>query len=241
MMWLTIIALSNLKEVKLLDTNDYKNKVLMQTALPQVPEEFFEQIIHFRELMLMYHSAIKEITTKLDILNDELSLGDRKNPIQFIKSRVKKPPSIVSKLQALEKEITVDSIVNSLNDVAGIRVICSFIDDVYKIADMLTKQDDIVLIRTKDYIKNPKPNGYRSYHLIVEVPVFFSDKKQLVKVEIQIRTVAMDFWAGFEHQLKYKKDLEHSKSIEAELKECADTIAETDLKMMDIRNRMEEF
>ena len=223
-----------------MDNNDYKNKVLIQTALPQVPEEFFEQIINFRELMMMYNSAIKEITSKLDILNDELSLGNRKNPIQFIKSRVKKPLSIVTKLQSLGKEVTVESVVDNLDDVAGIRVVCSFIDDVYKIADMLIKQDDIILINAKDYIKNPKPNGYRSYHLILEVPVFFSDKKQLVRVEIQIRTVAMDFWASLEHQLKYKKDLEHSKAIESELKSCAETIANTDLQMMDIRNRIEE-
>ncbi len=220
--------------------NNYKSKVLMQTALPQVPEEFFEKIIDFRELMMVYRSAIKEITTKLDILNDELSLGNRKNPIQFIQSRVKKPMSIVNKLQLLEKEITIESIMDSLNDVAGIRVICSFIDDVYKIADMLTRQDDILLIQEKDYIKNPKPNGYRSHHLIVEVPVYFSEKKQHVRVEIQIRTVAMDFWASLEHQLRYKKDLEHSKSIEAELKACADTIAQTDLQMMTIRNTIEE-
>ena len=223
-----------------MDNNEYKNKVLMQTVLPLIPEEFFEQIVNFRELMMMYHSAIKEITTKLDILNDELSLGNRKNPIQFIKSRVKKPLSIVNKLESLEKEISVESIMGSLDDVAGIRVICSFIDDVYRIAEMLTKQDDIVLIKAKDYIENPKPNGYRSYHLIVEVPVFFSDRKQLVRVEIQIRTVAMDFWASLEHQLKYKKELNHSKSIEDELKMCAETIAQTDLKMMAIRNRMEE-
>ena len=220
--------------------NSYKSKVLMETALPQVPEEFFEQIIDFRELMMMYRSAIKEVTTKLDILNDELSLRNRKNPIQFIQSRVKKPMSIVNKLQALEKEISIESIMGSLNDVAGIRVVCSFIDDVYKIADMLTRQDDILLIQEKDYIKNPKPNGYRSHHLIVEVPVYFSEKKQQVRVEIQIRTVAMDFWASLEHQLRYKKDLEHSKSIEAELKACADMIAQTDLQMMTIRNKIEE-
>ena len=147
--------------------------------------------------------------------------------------------SIANKLQRLEKEISVKSIMNSLNDVAGIRVISSFIDDVYEIADMLVKQDDVFLIETKDYIKNPKPNGYRSYHLIVEVPVFFSDKKQFVKVEIQIRTVAMDFWASLEHQLKYKENLENHQDIEVELKQCAEIIAETDLQMMNIRNKIE--
>ncbi|HZK32989.1 MAG TPA: GTP pyrophosphokinase family protein [Tissierellaceae bacterium] len=219
----------------------YKKTALTETILPYVPEELLEQVSNFREISLLYNSAIREVTTKLEILNDELSLNDREMPIQFIKSRVKKPTSIVNKLHRLGKEISVDSIMNSLNDVAGIRVICSFIDDVYKIADMLLSQDDIVLIREKDYIKNPKPNGYRSYHLIIEVPVFFSDKKQWVRVEIQFRTVAMDFWASLEHQLKYKKDLEDSKEIEEELRECAETIANTDLQMMNIRNKIESM
>lgn len=218
---------------------DFNKIILNKEALPQDPEKFFEGMSHFRELMMMYQSAIREVTTKLTILNDELSLGNRKNPIQFIKSRVKKPLSILNKLEKMEKEISIESIMNSLNDVAGIRVICSFIDDVYKISDMLTKQDDIRLIEIKDYIKNPKPNGYRSYHMIIEIPVFFSDSKQWIRVEIQIRTVAMDFWASLEHELKYKKDLESSKDIEDELKKCAETIAETDYKMMSIRNQIE--
>lgn len=217
-----------------------KAMIITETILPHVPKQIFEEIINFRELMLMYNSAIREVTTKLEILNDELSLNNKGNPIQFIKSRVKKPMSILNKLQKLEKGLSVESIMTSLNDVAGIRVISSFIDDVYKIADMLVKQDDIVLIEAKDYIKNPKPNGYRSYHLIIEVPVFFSEKKQNVRVEIQIRTVAMDFWASLEHQVKYKKDLEGAKAIEDELKECAETIAKTDLQMMNIRNKIEE-
>lgn len=219
---------------------DFNKIVLNKSSLPNDPEKFFEGMSHFRELMMMYQSAIREVTTKHTILNDELSLGDRKNPIQFIKSRVKKPLSIVNKLEKLEKEISIESIMNSLNDVAGIRVICSFIDDVYKISDMLTKQDDIKLIRVKDYIKNPKPNGYRSYHMIIEIPVFFSDSKQWIRVEIQIRTVAMDFWASLEHELKYKNYVEGSKEIENELKKCANTISETDYKMMSIRNQIQE-
>ena len=222
-----------------MENKGINQKYLMQTVLPKIPEQIFEEIVNFRELMMMYHSAIREVTTKLEILNDELSLDSEKNPIQFIKSRVKEPMSIVSKLNKLDKEFSVESIMTNLNDVAGIRVISSFIDDVYNIADMLVKQDDIVLIDAKDYIKNPKANGYRSYHLIVEVPVFFSQEKQMVRVEIQIRTVAMDFWASLEHQLKYKKNLKDSKKIEDELKECADTISQTDLKMMNIRNEIE--
>lgn len=222
-----------------MNNNDSKKTFLMQTILPQIPEGAFEEITNFKELMLMYNSAVREITTKLEILNDELSLDNRENPIQIVKSRIKKPLSILRKLEKLEKDINVESIMNSLNDVAGIRVICSFIDDVYKIADMLTKQDDIVLIEAKDYIKNPKPNGYRSYHLIVEVPVFFSDKKQWVRVEIQIRTVAMNFWASLEHQLKYKTSIEDVESIEEKLKICAETIANTDIEMMNIRNQID--
>lgn len=222
-----------------MESDGSKKILLSETILPKPPEIIIEEIGNFRELMLVYNSAIREITTKLEILNDELSLNSNKTPIQFIKSRVKKPLSIVDKLQRLEKEISTKSVMTSLNDVAGIRVIASFIDDVYKIADMLVKQDDIFLIEAKDYIKNPKPNGYRSYHLIVEVPVFFSEKKERVRVEIQIRTVAMDFWASLEHQLKYKENLENSQEIEKELKVCAETIAQTDLKMMDIRNKID--
>lgn len=220
--------------------NDGSKRILLsETVLPTPPEFLIEEISNFRELMLVYNSAIREVTTKLEILNDELSLNSRKNPIQFIKSRVKKPLSIVKKLQRLDKEISTTSVMNSLNDVAGIRVITSFIDDVYMIADMLVEQDDIFLIEAKDYIKNPKPNGYRSYHLIIEVPVFFSEKKERVRVEIQIRTVAMDFWASLEHQLRYKEEIENPKEIEDELKACADTIAETDSRMMNIRNKIE--
>ena len=221
--------------------SDFQRMVLTETVLPKEPEEIFKQIENFKELMLTYNSAIREVTTKLEILNDELSLDDGKNPIQFIKSRVKKPLSIVDKLQRLGKEINVESIMGSLNDVAGIRVIASFVDDVYKIADILVKQDDIFLVEAKDYIKNPKPNGYRSYHLIIEVPIFFSQKKQWVRVEVQIRTVAMDFWASLEHQVKYKKELKDTKEIERELKECADTIAATDVQMMNIRNKIDDI
>ena len=219
--------------------SELSKKVLSQTILPQPPDEIVDRIKDFREYMVLYNSAIREVTTKLEILNDELSLRQSRNPIQFIKSRVKKPTSIIDKLQRLEQDISVES-VTSLNDVAGIRVVASFIDDVYDIADMLVKQDDIKLVRVKDYIKHPKPNGYRSYHMIIEVPVYFSDKKEFVKVEIQIRTNAMDFWASLEHQLRYKKNLKNAESIDAELKACADTIANTDLRMMNLRNKVDE-
>ncbi len=223
-----------------MDEQDFQKVFLKQISMPDEAKLLFDKISNFQELMVMYQSAIREVSTKLAILNDELSLGNRKNPIQSVTSRIKKPTSIFNKLTRLHKEISIESITASLNDVAGIRVTCSFIDDVYKIAAMLTKQDDITLIEAKDYIKHPKPNGYRSYHMILEVPVFFSSSKRSVRVELQIRTVAMDFWASLEHDLRYKKNVENAKDIEDDLKNCAETIAQTDLKMMEIRNRIVE-
>ncbi|MDD6212843.1 MAG: GTP pyrophosphokinase family protein [Clostridiales bacterium] len=201
---------------------------------------FVNELIDFQELMMMYSCAIREVRTKLEVLNADLSLRYKRNPIEFISYRIKKPASIIKKLRKKDLPITVDAIENNIKDVAGIRVICSFIDDIYAVAAMLTSQDDIRLLETKDYIKNPKPNGYRSLHLIVEIPVFFSDQTKIMKVEIQIRTIAMDFWASLEHQLKYKKSVDDEDSIVNELTECAETIAATDKRMMEIRNRISQ-
>ena len=214
-----------------------KNLILMQTILPQVPEQVIEQMSNFQELMMMYHSAIREVTTKLEILNDELSLNNKNNPIQFIKSRIKKPFSIINKLQKLEKDISVDSIMTSLNDVAGIRVICSFIDDVYKIADMLVKQDDIVIIDAKDYIKNPKDNGYRSLHIVVSIPVFLANSVEKVPVEIQIRTIGMDMWASLEHKIRYKNN-KNTEDYREVLKQCANEITTVESKMQNIHSEI---
>ena len=190
--------------------------------------------------MMRYDSAIREVRTKLEILNDELSLKRDSNPISSIITRRKKPQSIYEKLIRQGNEITVSSIEENLNDVAGVRVICPFLDDIYKVAKMLAQQDDITLIQVKDYIKHPKPNGYRSFHMIVEVPVFFSNEKRPMRVEVQIRTVAMDYWASLEHRMKYKKALpmETTAAIYDDLKKCADTIADTDAKMLQIRERI---
>jgi len=201
---------------------------------------FIDQEMKFREMMMMYSCAIKEVKTKLQVLNDELSIKRQRNPIEFIKSRIKQPTSIASKLKRKGFPVTVESAMDCLSDVAGVRVICAFIDDIYKVADMLTAQDDIELIKRKDYIKNPKMNGYRSLHLIVEVPVFFSDHKELMRVEVQIRTIAMDFWASLEHQLKYKKDIDDAESIMYELRACADVINRTDYHMQSLRDRIVE-
>lgn len=199
---------------------------------------FVNQAIQFRELMMMYNCAIREVRTKLEVLNDELSIRNSRNPIEFIESRIKRPLSIVDKLKRYGEPVNVESIERSLNDVAGIRVICPFIDDIYSVADMLLSQDDITLIKKKDYIENPKPNGYRSLHLILEVPVFFSNQKKPMRVEVQIRTIAMDFWSSVDHQLKYKHDVPNADELSAQLKECADIISQTDMRMLAIKNQL---
>lgn len=192
------------------------------------------------KMMMIYNCAIRRVKTKFQVLNDELSITRQRNPIEFIKSRIKQPKSVSSKLRRKGYPVTVESAMKNLSDVAGIRVICAFIDDIYKVADMFTAQDDIELIKRKDYIKNPKMNGYRSLHLIVEVPVFFSDHKEEVRVEVQIRTIAMDFWASLEHQLKYKKDIDDAENIIYELRACADVINRTDYHMQSLRDRIVE-
>lgn len=205
----------------------------------QVPEVLVTQAFQFQEMMMMYTCAIREAKTKLEVLNDELSVRNKRNPIEVIKSRVKKPLSIVEKLRRRGFEVSIASVLANLDDVAGIRVICSFVDDIYQIADMLVRQDDVKVISVKDYIKNPKENGYRSYHMIIEIPVFFSNEKKYMRVEVQIRTIAMDFWASLDHQLKYKKEVTDASEISEELKKCAQVIAQTDETMLAIRRKIE--
>ena len=205
---------------------------------PDEQKYFFNQARQYKELIMMYNSAIKEVKTKLEVLNDELSIKNERNPIESISSRVKSITSIVNKLNRKGKEISVKEVYNTLNDVAGIRIICSFVDDIYQIANMLIRQDDIKLVEVKDYIQHPKPNGYRSLHLVIEVPIFLSNRKRYMKVEIQIRTMAMDFWASLEHELKYKHDIENENEISKELRECAEAISNTDMKMLEIRDKI---
>ena len=208
--------------------------------LVQVPEVWVNQARQFHQAMMRYTCAIREVKTKLEVLNDELSVKNQRNPIEMIKSRVKKPVSIVEKLQRRGFEVSLNSMEKNLDDVEGIRIICSFVDDIYEVADMLVRQDDVTVIMVKDYIKNPKPNGYRSYHMIIEIPVFFSDSKKPIRVEVQIRTIAMDFWASLDHQLKYKKSfIDDNGEISEELRKCANVIAETDQKLLAIRKRIE--
>lgn len=208
--------------------------------MAQVPDMWIDQARQFQQVMMRYTCAIREVKTKLEVLNDELSVKNQRNPIEMIKSRVKKPKSIVEKLQRRGYDVSLESMEKNLDDVAGIRIICSFLDDIYEVANMLIRQDDVKVIAVKDYIKNPKPNGYRSYHMIIEVPVFFSDSKRPMRVEVQIRTIAMDFWASLDHQLKYKKSfIDDNGEISEELRKCANVIAETDQKMLAIRKRIE--
>lgn len=192
----------------------------------------------FMELLMHNECALKEIETKLNVLNDEFSLRHNYNPIESIKTRVKDPMSIIEKMKRKGIPPSIENIENTLNDIAGIRVICSFPEDIYAIAEMLIKQDDIVLISKKDYIANPKPNGYRSLHLIIEIPIFLSKGKKYMKVEVQFRTIAMDFWASLEHKMRYKKDIENAEDIAQELKLCSEAINAIDYRMQDIRNRI---
>ncbi len=219
--------------------NELEQSVLQVPELVDIPKGLLGLTQQFQEIMMMYSCAIREVKTKLEVLNDELSVRNKRNPIELIKSRVKKPESIVEKLKRRHYPLTLESLVKNLDDVAGIRVICSFVDDIYVVADMLVSQDDVKVIAIKDYIKNPKENGYRSYHMIVEIPVFFSERKQPMRVEVQIRTMAMDFWASLDHQLKYKKEFINSDTVERQLKECAEVIAQTDAKMLSIRKSLE--
>lgn len=197
-------------------------------------ERILEQVYEFMELEHLYESAIREVKTKLEILDSEFKTKYDYNPIHHIEDRLKSPQSIMDKLQRKGMTFNSANARTTLNDIAGVRVICNYIEDIYSVAEFLTRQDDVTLIKTKDYIKNPKPNGYRSLHLVIETPVFLSDRKEIVNVEVQIRTIAMDFWASLEHQLKYKTDSEVSAELAEQLKECAETIAATDMKMQSI-------
>jgi len=192
-------------------------------------------MLEFNTLMAYYRCAMMEIETKFNVLNEEFSLRYDRNPINGMKSRLKSLFSIKEKLGGRGLPLTVKSIEENLCDIAGVRVICSFPDDVYVLRDALIKQDDITLLCEKDYIKNPKPNGYRSLHLIVSVPIFLAHEKKSMKVEIQLRTIAMDTWASLEHQLRYKKNIEFSDNMAEELLRCAALSAELDSRMNKLR------
>lgn len=194
----------------------------------------------FIKLMSYYKCAMMEIETKFNVLNEEYTLTHERNPISVIKTRLKKPSSIVEKLSRRQLPLTLEAMEENLTDIAGVRVICSFPEDVYTLAGALLQQDDVRLITMKDYIANPKPNGYRSLHMIVEIPLFLAHQKRMMKVEIQLRTIAMDFWASLEHQLCYKKNNEFTDEMASELYECAEVSAALDLRMDALRKRVQK-
>lgn len=237
-----------------MDASDNKDNYFLGEELPaelmplleEKPEiidrtkRMLSTLVGYKELMMMYTCAIKEVQTKFEVLNTEFNVRYQRNPISSITSRLKNTNSIIEKMNKNNYEFSLENIETYLHDVAGIRVVCCYVDDIYGIADALLKQDDITLVACKDYIANPKPNGYRSLHLIVKIPVFFADFKKEMKVEVQIRTIAMDFWASLEHQLKYKQNVPNQQEIIAQLQACSKVIAETDEKMLDIRRQIEE-
>lgn len=214
--------------------------------IPKVDQGIFEQrrkmvgtMVDYKEMRMRYSCAIKEVRTKFDVLNSEFNVRYQRNPITSINSRLKSSASIMEKLSRKGLSFTVENVEENLFDVAGIRVVCSYVDDIYVLAEALAQQDDITVIRRKDYIRNPKPNGYRSYHMIVSVPVFFSDQTREIAVEVQIRTIAMDFWASLEHQLKYKQEVPDQEEIVKSLTECAEQIALIDEQMWRVRRKIE--
>ena len=206
----------------------------------KILEKIYEHSKPYLKLMSYYKCAMMEIETKFNVLNEQYSLEKDRNPISSIKTRLKSALSIEEKLKRRCFENTLEAIENNLYDVAGIRVICNLPEDVYTLAEAFLKQDDVKLIQMKDYIKNPKENGYRSLHLIVEIPIFLANEKKIMKAEIQLRTIAMDFWASLEHQLRYKKDGEFTEEIAQELYECAKLSADLDYKMQEVRNKVEK-
>ncbi len=197
-------------------------------------ESFEGSLRQYMAQMQLYDAAIKEVKTKLEILDNEFSIKYDHNPIHNIESRLKSPTSITEKLKRRDLPLNVQSLKDGMNDIAGIRVICNYLDDIYHIADLLTSQDDVKLLLRRDYIKHPKESGYRSLHLVVEIPVFLAERVEHVKCEVQIRTIAMDFWASLEHKLKYKGSTDVSEALRTRLKICAEAITEVDVEMQEI-------
>ena len=199
-----------------------------------------DQVDQWRSVMFLYDSALKKLNTKIEILNNEFVNRYDHNPIEHIKSRLKTADSIVKKLKKDGCEVTIDNMMNHLSDIAGIRIICSFTSDIYQIAEMIAAQGDVTVIHVKDYIKNPKESGYKSYHMLVSVPIFLSDSVVDTKVEIQIRTIAMDFWASLEHKIYYKFEGDAPEYISRDLRECAEMVSTLDEKMLSLNEAIKE-
>ncbi len=200
-----------------------------------------DEVDKWKEAVFIYNSALKEVGTKLEILNDEFQHVHKYNPIEHIKSRLKSPESIVKKLKKHNLEATIENMVEHVNDIAGIRVICSFTSDIYKIAEMIALQNDLTVISIKDYMENPKPSGYKSFHMLVSVPIFLSNRVVDAKVEIQIRTVAMDFWASLEHKIYYKFEGNAPEHIKQTLVECAQMVSALDAEMLHLNEEVQRL
>ena len=201
---------------------------------------YYNEEEEWNHALLLYNAVLKEICTKLEILNSEFKLAHQYNPIEHITSRIKSASSIARKIRIKGLELTVENIVKYINDVAGVRIICSFTSDIYRIADAIAKQNDVKILKVKDYIANPKPNGYTSYHMIVSIPIFLSNDVIDTKVEIQIRTIAMDFWASLEHKIYYKFEGNAPEYISRDLRECAEIVSNLDAKMLSLNQAILE-
>lgn len=211
----------------------------MVPATEQMAKKLVGTVLAYQDMLVLYDCAIKTVHTKFDIINAQYKTKHKRNPIHSITTRLKSTSSIVQKLQRVGVDMTVENIRKLIHDVAGVRVVCSYLDDVYDIAEMVCSHNEIKLIRQKDYISSPKHNGYRSLHLIISVPIRFDGQVQWMEVEVQIRTIAMDFWASLEHQLKYKRNIEDEAQIIERLRICAEMIAKTDTDMLAIRRSIE--
>ncbi len=210
-----------------------------QESRRQITAHLQSFALPYKELMAYYRCAMMEVSTKFNVLNEEFSLQYDRNPIETIKTRLKSPEGVADKMARKGLPLTVEGIEENLYDVAGVRVICSFPSDIYMLADALLSQDDITLVERKDYIMHPKPNGYRSLHLIVEIPIFLHNMKKPMKVEVQLRTISMDWWASLEHKIRYKKDIEVPEHIRQELRECAEISARLDQRMEQIHQQLD--
>lgn len=215
-------------------------RTLLNESTETIPQEFIDQANLYRRVMQRYYAAIKQVQTKLEILNDELQVTTKRTPIETIKVRLKSPESIIKKMTKQGLEKTLENL-DKITDIAGVRVITTYIDDIYDIAYMFAQQADVTVIKIKDYIKRPKANGYRSLHLEVETPVYFSTEKSIMKVEVQIRTIAMDFWASLEHDMKYKVIINGHDHLKDELKACSEVIHQTDIRMQNIKRKLKEL
>ncbi|MCI5607509.1 MAG: GTP pyrophosphokinase family protein [Treponema sp.] len=229
--------MNNINDTEILDENDILNSAEVPAIISSqiaTSNDFYKMAYQFQQIMMIYESAIKQIETKLDILNKENKVSHKRNPIETVKSRIKSPESIADKLNKKNLPVTFESMMKNLDDIAGVRVICPYISDIYTVRDILLKQPDIRLIAEKDYISSPKESGYRSLHIVIEIPVYLSKTEHNVKVEIQLRTIAMDFWASLEHELHYKNAANVPDSVRRELYRVAETIAMTDREMEEI-------